>query len=49
MATKDKTTPEAKTETAVQEQAQTAVQSIPKDFSEDVEERLRYALQFFSA
>ena len=26
MATKDKTTPEAKTETAVQEQAQTAVQ-----------------------
>jgi len=29
-------------------EAQTAVQSIPKDFSEDVEERLRYALQFFS-
>jgi Holliday junction DNA helicase RuvA len=30
-------------------EAQTAVQSIPKDFSEDVEERLRYALQFFSS
>ncbi len=29
-------------------EAQTAVQSIPKDFSEDIEERLRYALQFFS-
>jgi len=29
-------------------EAQTAVQSIPKDFSQDVEERLRYALQFFS-
>ncbi|MDD2522152.1 MAG: Holliday junction branch migration protein RuvA [Anaerolineaceae bacterium] len=29
-------------------EAQTAVQSIPKDFSEDVEERLRHALQFFS-
>ena len=29
-------------------EAQTAVQSIPKDFSEDVEDRLRYALQFFS-
>src|SRR5690606_39899342 len=30
-------------------EAQTAVQSIPNDFSEDVEERLRYALQFFSS
>lgn len=29
-------------------EAQSAVQSIPKDFSQDVEERLRYALQFFS-
>ena len=29
-------------------EAQTAVQSIPKDFSQDVEERLRYALKFFS-
>lgn len=29
-------------------EAQTAVQSIPRDFSEDIEERLRYALQFFS-
>ena len=29
-------------------EAQTAVQSIPKDFSEDVEDRLRHALQFFS-
>ncbi|MEL7625781.1 MAG: Holliday junction branch migration protein RuvA [Anaerolineaceae bacterium] len=29
-------------------EAQTAVQSIPKDFTDDVEERLRYALQFFS-
>jgi Holliday junction DNA helicase RuvA len=29
-------------------EAQTAVQSIPKEFSEDVEERLRYALQIFS-
>ncbi|NLE83360.1 MAG: Holliday junction branch migration protein RuvA [Chloroflexi bacterium] len=30
-------------------EAQTAVQSIPKDFTQDVEERLRYALQFFSS
>jgi len=30
-------------------EAQTAVQSIPKDFSQDMEERLRYALQFFSS
>ena len=29
-------------------EAQTAVQSIPKDFSQDVEERFRYALKFFS-
>ena len=29
-------------------EAQTAVQSIPRDFSEDMEDRLRYALQFFS-
>jgi len=29
-------------------EAQTAVQSIPRDFSEDIEERLRYALKFFS-
>lgn len=30
-------------------EAQTAVQSIPKDFSQNVEDRLRYALQFFSS
>lgn len=30
-------------------EAQTAVQSIPRDYSEDVEDRLRYALQFFSS
>ncbi len=29
-------------------EAQTAVQSIPRDFDGDFEERLRYALQFFS-